>query len=67
MADILSSAGLSSEPMKVFSGFDENEGVIGIFKRDRSGLDKILTVLRDAADQLSILHFTLRCELAGGN
>ena len=67
MADILSSAGLSSEPMKVFSGFDENEGVIGIFKRDRSGLDKILTVLRDAADQLSILHFVLRCELAGGN
>jgi len=53
--------------MKVFSGFDENEGVIGIFKRDRSGLDKILTVLRDAADQLSILHFVLRCELAGGN
>jgi hypothetical protein len=31
------------------------------------GLDKILPVLRNTADQLSILHFSLRCELAGGN
>jgi len=67
IADISSSAGPSYEPTKAFLGFDENEEVIGIFQRDRSGLDKILTVLRDTADQLSILHFALRCELAGGN
>jgi len=65
--DVLSSAEPGSEPAKVFLGFDENEEVIGIFQRERSGLDRILTVLRDTADQLSILHFARRCELAGGN
>jgi hypothetical protein len=67
IADILSSVKPGFKPTKGLLGFDENEEVIGISQRDRSGLDKILTVLRDTADQLSILHFALRCELAGGN
>jgi len=58
--------GPGSEPMKAFIEFDEDEQVIGIFQRERSRLDKILTALRNTADQLSILHFALRCELAGG-
>jgi len=66
IGDILSSMGPGSEPMKAFFEFNEDEQVIGIFQRERSGLDKILTALRNTADQLSILHFALRCELAGG-
>jgi hypothetical protein len=67
IAQLAASMGPRSEPTKGLFEFNEDEQVIGIFQRDRSGLDKILTVLRDTADQLSILHFTLRCELAGGN
>ncbi len=54
------------EATKGLFEFEEDEQVIGVSYRDRSGLEKILMVLRNAADQLSILHFSLRCELAGG-
>ncbi len=67
IAEPSSSMESTSEVTKALFEFEEDEQVIGVFYRDRSGLDKILAVLRNAADQLSILHFTLRCELAGGN
>jgi hypothetical protein len=61
-----SSTGSGFEATRGLFEFEEDEQVIGVSYRDRSGLDTILTVLRNAADQLSILHFSLRCELAGG-
>ncbi|MDH7500449.1 MAG: hypothetical protein QHH30_08705 [candidate division NC10 bacterium] len=63
---ILSSEAPEPRPTEASIGFNEGEQVIGVFYRDRSGLNDLLAVLKSAADELSILHFGLRCDLAGG-
>src|SRR5713101_1314350 len=66
IAEIWACMGPDDPPSKAFVELDENDTVISTFRYDPLGLDRARAVLRKASNELSVLHFAFRCDLAGG-
>lgn len=64
--EIRGSMGPDDPPSKAVVELDANDRVISAFRYDPSGLDRPRAVLREASNELSVLHFAFRCDLAGG-
>ena len=66
IADIWSRMGPDDPPSKAFIEFGANDEVVGAFRMESSELKPLKDILRNAANELSAIHFAIRCELAGG-